>query len=53
HSVTTSCTHSTSPQLSCRAAFTRRSGCAAHLASLGRFQRVPSGVSDGQSTASA
>ncbi|CAI7849878.1 unnamed protein product [Closterium sp. NIES-54] len=28
------------PQLSCRAAFTRRSGCAAHLASLGRFLRV-------------
>ncbi|CAI7736412.1 unnamed protein product, partial [Closterium sp. NIES-54] len=30
-----------------RAACTRRSGCAAHLASLGRFQLVPSGASDG------
>ncbi|CAI7731019.1 unnamed protein product [Closterium sp. NIES-54] len=32
---------------------TRRSGCAAHLASLGRFLLVPSGASDGQSTVSA
>ncbi|CAI7886847.1 unnamed protein product, partial [Closterium sp. NIES-54] len=32
---------------------TRRSGCAAHLASLGRFPLVPSGASGGQSTVSA
>ncbi|CAI7859672.1 unnamed protein product [Closterium sp. NIES-54] len=38
---------------SCRAACTRRSGCAAHLASLGRFLLVPSGASGGQSTVSA
>ncbi|CAI7807672.1 unnamed protein product [Closterium sp. NIES-54] len=31
---------------------TRRSGCAAHLASLGRFLLVPSGASGGQSTVS-
>ncbi|CAI5974250.1 unnamed protein product [Closterium sp. NIES-64] len=31
----------------CRAACTRRSGCAAHLASLGRFLLVPSGASGG------
>ncbi|CAI7736377.1 unnamed protein product [Closterium sp. NIES-53] len=36
-----------------RAACTRRSGCAAHLASLGRFLQVPSGASGGQSTVSA
>ncbi|CAI7774649.1 unnamed protein product [Closterium sp. NIES-54] len=30
-----------------------RSGCAAHLASLGRFLQVPSGASSGQSTVSA
>ncbi|CAI7773211.1 unnamed protein product [Closterium sp. NIES-53] len=30
---------------------TRRSRCAAHLAPLGRFLRVPSGASSGQSTA--
>ncbi|CAI7730710.1 unnamed protein product, partial [Closterium sp. NIES-53] len=35
------------------AACTRRSGCAAHLASLGRFLPVPSGASAGQSTVSA
>ncbi|CAI7807226.1 unnamed protein product [Closterium sp. NIES-54] len=34
-------------------ACTRRSGCAAHLASLGRFLHVPSGASGGQSTVSA
>ncbi|CAI7892430.1 unnamed protein product [Closterium sp. NIES-54] len=39
--------------LSYRAACTRRSGCAAHLASLGRFLLVPTGVSGGQSTVSA
>ncbi|CAI7877587.1 unnamed protein product [Closterium sp. NIES-53] len=38
--VTTSCTLLTSAQLSYRAACTRRSGCAAHLASLGRFLQV-------------
>ncbi|CAI7826493.1 unnamed protein product [Closterium sp. NIES-54] len=32
---------------------TRRSGCAAHLASLGRFLLVPSRASGGQSTVSA
>ncbi|CAI7902372.1 unnamed protein product, partial [Closterium sp. NIES-53] len=52
-SVTTSCTLWTSAQLSCRAACTRRSGFAAHLASLGRFLQVPSGASGGQSTVSA
>ncbi|CAI7876534.1 unnamed protein product, partial [Closterium sp. NIES-53] len=31
-----------------RAAYTRRSGCAAHLASLGLFRLVPSGAFDGQ-----
>ncbi|CAI7773673.1 unnamed protein product [Closterium sp. NIES-53] len=36
-----------------RAACTRRSGCAAHLASLGRFLQVPSGASGGQSMVSA
>ncbi|CAI7834999.1 unnamed protein product [Closterium sp. NIES-53] len=36
-----------------RATFMRRSGCAAHQASLGRFLRVPSGASGGQSTISA
>ncbi|CAI7805481.1 unnamed protein product [Closterium sp. NIES-53] len=36
-------TPSTSLQLSCRAAFTRRSGCAAHPASLRRFLQVRSG----------
>ncbi|CAI7930967.1 unnamed protein product [Closterium sp. NIES-54] len=35
------------------AACTRRSDCAAHLASLGRFLLVPSGASGGQSTVSA
>ncbi|CAI7838279.1 unnamed protein product, partial [Closterium sp. NIES-53] len=40
-------------QLSCRAACTRRSGCAAHLTSLGRFLQAPSGASGGQSTVSA
>ncbi|CAI7811739.1 unnamed protein product [Closterium sp. NIES-53] len=34
-------------------AYTRRSGCATHLASLGRFLQVPSGASGGQSTVSA
>ncbi|CAI7845656.1 unnamed protein product, partial [Closterium sp. NIES-53] len=42
-----------STQLSCRAACTRRSGYAAHLASLGRFLLAPSGASVGQSTVSA
>ncbi|CAI7838716.1 unnamed protein product, partial [Closterium sp. NIES-53] len=36
-----------------RAVCTRRSGCAAHLASLGCFLQVPSGASGGQSTVSA
>ncbi|CAI7834773.1 unnamed protein product [Closterium sp. NIES-53] len=36
-----------------RAACTRRSVYAAHLASLGRFLQVPSGASGGQSTVSA
>ncbi|CAI7911792.1 unnamed protein product [Closterium sp. NIES-53] len=40
-------------QLSCRAACTRRSGCAAHLASLGHVLLVPSGASGSQSTVSA
>ncbi|CAI7921812.1 unnamed protein product, partial [Closterium sp. NIES-53] len=40
-------------ELSFRAACTRRSGCAAHLASLGRFPLVPSGAFGGQSTVSA
>ncbi|CAI7896420.1 unnamed protein product, partial [Closterium sp. NIES-53] len=40
---------SASGQVAC----TRRSGCAAHLASLGRFLLAPSGASVGQSTVSA
>ncbi|CAI7787050.1 unnamed protein product [Closterium sp. NIES-53] len=36
---------------SCRAAFTRLSGCATHVASLGRFLWVPTGVFSDQSTA--
>ncbi|CAI7854662.1 unnamed protein product [Closterium sp. NIES-54] len=51
-SMTTSSTHLTSAQPSSKAGCTRRSGCAAHLASLGRFLLVPSGVSGGQSTVS-
>ncbi|CAI7905096.1 unnamed protein product, partial [Closterium sp. NIES-53] len=43
----TSFTLLTSAQLSYRAACTRRSGCAAHLASLGRFLLAPSGASAG------
>ncbi|CAI7885887.1 unnamed protein product [Closterium sp. NIES-53] len=35
------------------AACTRRSSCAAHLASLGRFLQVPNGAFGGQSTVSA
>ncbi|CAI7886993.1 unnamed protein product [Closterium sp. NIES-53] len=49
----TSCTLWTSAQRSCRAACTRRSGCAAHLVSLSLFLQVLTGVFGGQSTVSA
>ncbi|CAI7839126.1 unnamed protein product [Closterium sp. NIES-53] len=50
-SVTTSCTLLTSTQLSCRAACTRRSGCAAHLASLDRFLTTLAALGFAPSTA--